>query len=499
MMVTIFNFVTAVVLSPIQFIKWLIPTVIDKILGVLSNIQQAVKSVLKSTWSVFKRILCNPITIALLVGGLFFFLWKWLGPTLSGGISSIKNTIVPMIKGFVTTALNFVTGLWNIILIVGKTIFNWIEKITNPEGFLAKFIIGVIKTFIAIKRGIKDLMKKTGKNSIDILCMFLAGDMIGIILTALAGLMVKLWQWLKKTKVISFVMGIVKSILAIGKLIFSLGTLVLRTICGAVWQLVKGNFSGVVDAIVKPWKDIWQQIKDVFSFKAFKEEMANETLQENPVEKNAEQAKNTNIAVRSLKMKGSGKGEDNIAYFNRLQKVLGQAQYGDLLPRIQKMNELYQENSKQVESYDEFLTKTWDIGQGGNDIAQQLLKQMLESPEVSQKLLSVFFFYNPQTGQTQMLRPSAYIGQFLDNIRQMMADPNRDDFKAFKTLIEAFDQLNKERSHIVNNQGEVIGDFAERIAKFDQNNRDVATNGFGEISDYIKKFNKGDLFSAATA
>ena len=98
-----------------------------------------------------------------------------------------------------------------------------------------------------------------------------------------------------------------------------------------------------------------------------------------------------------------------------------------------------------------------------------------------------------------MLRPSAYIGQFLDNIRQMMADPNRDDFKAFKTLIEAFDQLNKERSHIVNNQGEVIGDFAEKIAKFDQNNRDVATNGFGEISDYIKKFNKGDLFSAATA
>ena len=38
MMVSIFNFVTAVVLSPIQFIKWLIPTIIDKIMGVLSNI-----------------------------------------------------------------------------------------------------------------------------------------------------------------------------------------------------------------------------------------------------------------------------------------------------------------------------------------------------------------------------------------------------------------------------------------------------------------------------
>ena len=49
----------------------------------------------------------------------------------------------------------------------------------------------------------------------------------------------------------------------------------------------------------------------------------------------------------------------------------------------------------------------------------------------------------------------------------MMSDPNRDDSKAFKTLIEAFDQLNKERSHIVNNQGEVIADFADKIAKFD--------------------------------
>jgi phage-related protein len=395
MMVSIFNFVTAVVLSPIQFIKWLIPTVIDKIMDVLSSIAQAVKNVMKSTWSIFKKILCNPITIALLIGGLFFFLWKWLGPTLSGGISKIRDTVVPIVKSFVKGALKFVTGLWNIIVLVGKTLFTWIEKITNPEGFLAKFIVGVVKTFIAIKRGIKDLMKAAGKNSIDILCMFLAGDMIGIIIASISGLMGKLWMWLKKTKVVSFIVGIVKSVLAIGKLIFSLNTLILRTLCGAVWQMVKGNFGGVVDAITKPWKNIWTQIKDVFSFKAFKEEMSIETLHANPTEANAEQAKNTSISVRNLKMKGSGKAEENLVYFNKLQSELSGAQYGDLLPRIQKMNQLYQENSRQVESYDEFLTKTWEIGQGGDDIAQQLLKQMLESPEVSQKLLSVFFYYNP--------------------------------------------------------------------------------------------------------
>ena len=72
--------------------------------------------------------------------------------------------------------------------------------------------------------------------------------------------------------------------------------------------MVRGNFSGVVDAITKPWKDVWQQIKDLFSGKAFKEEMAVELIHDNPVEKNSEQANDTNISVRSLKMKGSGKG-----------------------------------------------------------------------------------------------------------------------------------------------------------------------------------------------
>ena len=62
---------------------------------------------------------------------------------------------------------------------------------------------------------------------------------------------------------------------------------------------------------------------------------------------------------------------------------------------------------------------------------------------------------------------------FIENIRNMVADPNRDDSEAFQAVIEAFDQLNKERSHIVNNQGEVIADFSEKIAKFDQNNKDV--------------------------
>ena len=308
MMVSIFNFVSSVVMSPIQFIRWVIPAVLDRVMSALSSIAAATKNVMRSTWGIFKRILFNPITIALLIGGLFFFFGKWLFSKLSGGIGDIKENVVKPIMSFAAKAFGFLKGLASVLFKVGKWLFIAIDWLTNPKGPIAKFIVFVIKTFLMVKAAIKKLVKATGKSSIDVLCMFLAGDTIGLAIHAISGSLVTLWEWLKKTKFIQFVTGLVKSILAIGKLIFSLQTLVLRTVCGAVWQMVRGNFSGVVDAITKPWKDVWQQIKDLFSGKAFKEEMAVELIHDNPVEKNSEQAKDTNISVRSLKMKGSGKG-----------------------------------------------------------------------------------------------------------------------------------------------------------------------------------------------
>lgn len=134
------------------------------------------------------------------------------------------------------------------------------------------------------------------------------------------------------------------------------------------------------------------------------------------------------------------------------------------------------------------------MGKGDEAVAAETMRQLLESPDLSQKLLSAFFYYNPQTGKTQMLRPAAYIGQFLDNIRNLMNDPERDDLEAFKTLIEAFDQLNKERSHVINNQGDIIADFAERIEKFNQEEKDESKSELGELRTHLQKFNKGDLF-----
>ena len=75
-----------------------------------------------------------------------------------------------------------------------------------------------------------------------------------------------------------------------------------------------------------------------------------------------------------------------------------------------------------------------------------------------------------------------------------MNDPDRDDEEAFKTIIEAFDQLNKERSHIINNQGDIIADFAERIFKLNQNEKDESKSGLKQLKEDVTKFNRGNLF-----
>jgi hypothetical protein len=84
---------------------------------------------------------------------------------------------------------------------------------------------------------------------------------------------------------------------------------------------------------------------------------------------------------------------------------------------------------------------------GGNDqLSAQILRILVESPELSEKLLSVLFYYDPQTGKLLQLMPKTYIGQFLDNIRNMLTGENVDYQEAFQKFIMAFEQLNVERS-----------------------------------------------------
>ena len=78
----------------------------------------------------------------------------------------------------------------------------------------------------------------------------------------------------------------------------------------------------------------------------------------------------------------------------------------------------------------------------------------------------------------------------------MMNDPDRDNSDAFKTLVQAFDQLNKERAHIINNQADVIAKFADQIKNlnFDQKTGYVDNKTLTETKEILVKFNKGDMF-----
>ena len=90
-----------------------------------------------------------------------------------------------------------------------------------------------------------------------------------------------------------------------------------------------------------------------------------------------------------------GTQEKNLAYWERFQAMKGQAAKGPILPRIRKMYDIFQTNAKQISAYDNFITTAWTMGQVGPDAAQEIMRQMLESPTLSQKLLSAFFYYNP--------------------------------------------------------------------------------------------------------
>lgn len=96
-LVSVTGFFTGILMSPIQFMKWLIPSIFDKVLGTLTNIAGGIKALMKSTWTVIKKILFNPLTLLVLVGALFYFfkdsLFSWFGEK----IQALKDNFVPTI------------------------------------------------------------------------------------------------------------------------------------------------------------------------------------------------------------------------------------------------------------------------------------------------------------------------------------------------------------------------------------------------------------------
>ena len=134
---------------------------------------------------------------------------------------------------------------------------------------------------------------------------------------------------------------------------------------------------------------------------------------------------------------------------------------------------MYQTNSKQVLEYNNFLEQAWEMGKGNPDVSKKSLRTMVESPELSQRLMSAFFYYDPQSGNVMTTRPQSFMNKFLNQIRDMVLDEDMDEEEKFKTFIEAFDQLNKERGVIINQQGKTIIQFTEKMSNLDMKSKDA--------------------------
>lgn len=98
-----------------------------------------------------------------------------------------------------------------------------------------KFVTAVFTTIWKIKKVIGKLLKAAGKDSIDILCMFLSGDTLGIAIGMIGGLVVKAFKWMKNQYWFKFTVALVKAIVGIIAMIVGFGAFVWASIAGALW------------------------------------------------------------------------------------------------------------------------------------------------------------------------------------------------------------------------------------------------------------------------
>ena len=389
------------------------------------------KRCLSATMGIFKRILFNPITITLLVGGLFYFFGPKLLSILSGGIEGIKNTLIPTLTNMASTAWGFIKSVWGVVSWVGSKLFAVVEWITNPDGVIAKFVVQVVGTFLQVKKHITDMIKASGKDSIDALCMFLSGDLIGLFFHYITGVLVKTWEWLKELPLFKKVTSIIK---AVGRALYLIGrlpTLFYESLGRAAVAGIKalvgaGDFSDIIDQLVLPYKNWWRDVKALFGGE---DEFAGrkDAVTVDPLETNLKQREEVQAAMKSLDMAGFGIDE-KFKNLDAVQKSLfGPTVDKTVRQRFDFSYGMYMRNSEAVDVYNEFIEKLWEMGKGNDDIAQQLMRILLESPDFSQKLLSAFFYYEPGTGKTFMLRPTRYIAQFIQNIRKEILNPERNN------------------------------------------------------------------------
>lgn len=188
--------------------------------------------------------------------------------------------------------------------------------------------------------------------------------------------------------------------------------------------------------------------------------------------------------------------ERNIKFMDSISRVTNSIANKNVLGRIEQMSRLYMNNVENVENYQKFIQSVWEEGNMGDEQAALMIKSLLESPVLSQRLMSPFFYYNPQTAEVMMMRPAAYIGQFIQNIRNLVGtNENRDNISVLKKIVMAFDQMNEEKWYIVNEQGKVINTFINQVYSIDINDKRNGYRNEMVLRNMTRRFNRGNLFT----
>ena len=209
---TAFSFALGMVMLPVQFMKQMLPAILDRVFDCLNGIKQVMKSLASSTLGIFKKILFNPLTIVLLIGGLFYFFGPKLYEMLTGGIADFGGTVMPKLIGFAKGILGFAQGVWSVISTVGSFLIDVIGWLTSPDSIIAGILRFVFTLYRWFKKTIKWMIGTTGSDSLKAACMFLSGDKIGLALHAIIGIVQKVWAWFKKTKTMRVIMNIINAI-----------------------------------------------------------------------------------------------------------------------------------------------------------------------------------------------------------------------------------------------------------------------------------------------
>lgn len=296
MMVSVFNFVSSISGQSMNFMKWLIPSMFDRIKSFASNALAGIKACLNATMGWIRRILFNPLTLKLLIGGIFIFFGAKLIMWLTRNWKYVKENVVPAIVGFVKKTWSILKTIWEVMKTVGTTVFNLVNTLTKPTGPIAKAVSTIIKVVFLLKKYIKNMLKTAGKSSIETFCMFLSGDYLGIAISMIGGYVTKLWNWMKHRGILKTMLDTVKAIGAVYVMIGTMHITMMRSLVSAAWAGIKalagkGKLSGVADAFVKPWKQWWKLVSGLFSsaFSSPPPDPDKEYLSSNPVEDLAKQ------------------------------------------------------------------------------------------------------------------------------------------------------------------------------------------------------------------